>query len=236
MKLFKPFFYIAVTLAATAMTSCSKEEDNNAAATYEAPSITSSEITLTLPAALTSQSNAAATQAANYAAMVNILPSALDYLSTIPKEAETSNLKSSGKRYKWTQTSTNYTIWLEVTEDALTKYYNYYINKTSAEIGGRSLIVNMRELKTKLGGGITFAYQNDTLNYNYTKSGTGISATLVYKTSSVSYYFALTINTNNSGSFLGYEGTNTSGTKFIDISWNISGHGSYAVKEETGTF
>ena len=121
---------VAVVLAVVLLSGCKKEDSTtNTSNGYTPPNLSVAQTTITLPTALTSQTNSqAATVAAGYVSMANTMSLYLSYLSQIPAGADESALKSTGKRYTWTDAPSKNTVWLETSDDDMNYYWKYYLN------------------------------------------------------------------------------------------------------------
>jgi hypothetical protein len=232
MKNHKLTKFIAFALALFVLAGCEKDEEAPEQ-TYKAPEVASQTTIIEAPTGLQTSADPKVAMVSSYITMVNAFANMPAMFSSLPQTATNDGLKSSTSSWTWTDGQGN-SIWIDFSESTVENIWEYYIQ--TADMTSRFLWCKATELKTKLGGSfIAYARVLDSpsMTYTWAKTAEGtVTATILLDYGIAgAYFFDVTANSDNSGSMKVYEGSSSAGTKFIDITWDSAGHGSYWVKD-----
>jgi hypothetical protein len=230
MKKYYKILLVVLSFAVVLLIGC-KKDSSTPADTYKKPSITEKTTIITVPEKLSNSTDVHAQMAAGYMNMANAF-SSYSALLTPPPNAVKSSLKSSGVTYTWSDSQGNMYI-LTYVESATNYTWTMYIKTT--QIPKTKFIEGQESKDGKSGSLIIYNYSSgisaeQAINCNWTyDSSNNMSFTMILNSGDSGYYMTIDANANNSGEFVLYIGTSSSGLKVEDIIWNSDGSGTWDV-------
>jgi hypothetical protein len=236
MKMIRLNFLVAILVAIITVSGCKKDSDSGSKPPV--PAVGADAQIVKIPTAMQNSTNTNVQTINSYATMANAFCSMSALFSTAPANAEVTDLKSTGKSWTWTVSSTynnqtiSFTYWIEYYEETTGYSWKLYV-QGNTEYLTKTLVVEAYQDLTASTGWLKIYSPDQTaavITFTWTKTGSDISATLLYNYDGNYLYYAFTSAGDGSGTLKVYYGSTSAALKIVDATWTSSGTGTWWFK------